>query len=106
MSDESEIMVGWRPIKEMKDHVHGLYLCLIKLGDHGDVDDYSVQERYFTYNDKHESTFQDDEDAEGVVSFMVPRFYPSFGEDEHKGRYDRLEAQVKELKKEVKNEVV
>lgn len=69
-------LCNWIPISEMKKHVHGLYLCLIHdEGEGKNCDDFSIEERYFTYNKAHESTFQSTKEATGVIAFMTPRYY-------------------------------
>ena len=100
MSVEEDMqLMGWIPIEKMRTHVHGLYLCLIKSKDRHNrlVDNYHVEQRYFTYNDNQEAAFQDLKDAEGVVAFMTPRYYPHFGD----AREKKTQRELRHLREEM-----
>jgi len=66
----------WIAIGHMGDHPHGPYLCLLENSEDAS-EPFHVEERYFTYNSEHRSTFESTEAGKDVVAFMVPRFYPS-----------------------------
>ena len=90
--------IEWLAIEHMHEHVHGLYLCLIENSDDAS-EPHHVEERYFTYNSKHESTFQNAREAKGVVAFLVPRFYSS-GSDT---RVKDLQRDNKHLRRQLKD---
>ncbi len=113
--------VNWIPIEEMKNHVHGEYLCLLHFPNDSYREDssenYSVQPRMFTYkkyeDGSREAVFLNDKAAENVVAFMSPRFFPYYAgvsydyennEKDPKGhKYKKLNKENRKLKEENKN---
>ena len=87
----------WVAIEHMGEHPHGLYLCLLKNSDKAS-EPFHVEERYFTYNSEHRSTFESAEKARGVVAFMVPRFYPSFGKSRERDLQRTIDVLRRQLK--------
>tara|TARA_R110002020_G_scaffold213427_1_gene420192 strand:- start:2067 stop:2408 length:342 start_codon:yes stop_codon:yes gene_type:complete len=91
---QDNVDIQWQPIVTMVNHPHGCYLCLVKSEC---SEGYYLDEKYFEYDENHRSSLSDEE-AKGVVAFLIPRVHLQYRDDAIKSILRKIEGIKKQSK--------